>query len=253
MLLARAALASGIIFPLYISPGDGCAGWATAISAVTTHLNLPFYFIINPNSGPGASNSQPDANYQACIPKLRPAANPNTKILGYVPTWFADTTRSSEVQEDVRTYAQWGSAYRPTGIFFDQTPTNSSTQNLYLGYTSYAKSRIANAFVTLNPGTKATEAFYDFADQIISVENSYSKFSPSLYTTGSSTPTAKQAVILTDSPSTLPTSTINQIIKTDKIGALYITDDMQANGQNPYDSFPSYWAGFVDAVQTAAS
>ncbi|CAE6476461.1 unnamed protein product [Rhizoctonia solani] len=248
MLLARAALASGIIFPLYIAPGDNCAGWATAISAVTMHPNLPFYFIINPGSGPGAANSQPDTNYQACIPKLRPTINPNTKVLGYVPTWFADTTRSSEVQEDVRTYARWDSAYRPTGIFFDQTPTNSSTQSLYSGYTSYAKSQISNAFVTLNPGTKATAAFYNFADQIVSVENYYSEFSPSLYTTGSSTPAAKQAVILTDSSSTLPSSTINQIIKTDKIGALYITDDVQANNQNPYDSFPSYWTGFVDAL-----
>ncbi|KAG8732809.1 hypothetical protein FRC11_010827 [Ceratobasidium sp. 423] len=253
MLLTRAALASGIIFPLYIAPGDNCAGWATAISAVTSHPNLPFYFIINPSSGPGPENSKPDANYQACIPKLRPTANPNTKILGYIPTWFADTTRSSEVQTDVRTYAQWGSAYRPTGIFFDQSPTNSSTESLYSGYTSYAKSQISNAFVTLNPGTKATAAFYNFADQIVSVENYYSEFSPSLYTISSSTPAAKQAVILTDSPTALPSSTINQIIKTDKIGALYITDDVQANQQNPYDSFPSYWTSFVDAVQTAAS
>jgi hypothetical protein len=78
-------------------------------------------------------------------------------------------------------------------------------------------------------------------------------YSPSLYTIGPSTPAAKQAVILTDSPSALPSSTINQIVQNDKIGALYITDDVQVNDQNPYDSFPSYWNNFVDAVQVAAS
>ncbi|CAE6380354.1 unnamed protein product [Rhizoctonia solani] len=258
MILTRATLASGIIFPLYIYPGDNCAGWAPAISAATTHPGLPFYFIINPGSGPGADNSQPDANYQACIPQLRPAANPNTKVLGYVPTWFSDTTRSSEVQADVRTYAQWASTYRPTGIFYDQASANDSVsesvyQNLYSGYTSYAKSQIPSAFVSLNPGTRTPAAFYNFADQIVSVENYYNSFSPSLYTISPSTPAAKQAVILTDSPSSLPSSTINQIIRADKIGALYMTDDVQANDQNPYDSFPSYWTSFVDAVQAAAT
>ncbi|QRW27734.1 spherulin-4 [Rhizoctonia solani] len=258
MILVRAALASGIIFPLYIYPGDNCAGWAPAISAATTHPNLPFYFIINPASGPGPNDSQPDANYQACIPRLRPAANPDAKVLGYVPTWFADATRSSEVEADIRTYAQWGSAYRPTGIFYDQASAKEGVpesiyQNLYSGYTSYAKSHIPNAFVSLNPGIRTPSAFYNFADQIVTVENYYNNFSPSLYTISPSTPAAKQAVILTDSSSSLPSSTINQIIKTDKIGALYITDDVQVNEQNPYDSFPSYWTNFVDAVQTAAS
>ncbi|CAE6460534.1 unnamed protein product [Rhizoctonia solani] len=204
--------------------------------------------MINPSSGPGAANSQPDANYQACIPKLRPAVNPNTKVLGYVPTWFADTTRSGEVQTDVRTYAQWDSVYRPTGIFYGQTPTNSSTQSLYSGYTTYAKSQIPNAFVTLNPGTKATAAFYNFADQIVSVENYYSEFSSSLYTIGSSTPAAKQAVILTDSPSVLPTSTISQIIKTDKIE--YIKCARIVEGDTPEAEYKySYeikWVGLPD-------
>lgn len=252
MLLARAALASGIIFPLYIYPGDNCAGWTNAISAATTHPTLPFYFIINPDSGPGGVNSQPDANYQACIPKLRPSANPNVKVLGYVRTNYT-VYPQSDVEAAVHTYAQWNSAYRPTGIFYDEVLATSEAQSRYSGYTSYAKAQISNAFVTLNPGTSAPAAFYNFADQIVTVEKYFSEFSPSLYTISSSTPASKQAVILHDSPNTLPSSTITQIVKTDKIGAVYITDDVQANWQNPYDSFPSYWTGFVNAVQTAAT
>ncbi|CUA68110.1 Spherulin-4 [Rhizoctonia solani] len=253
MILARAALASGVIFPLYIYPGDNCASWTNAISAATNHPNLPFYFIVNPNSGPGDLYSQPDANYQACVPKLKPATNPNVKLIGYVATKYGNKAQST-VHAEVDTYAQWGSAYKLDGIFYDEVLAQSSARSIYSGYTSYAKSKIANAFVSLNPGTKPEDnTFYTFADQILSVENYFNNFSPSLYTIGSSTPAAKQAFILTDSPSTTPTSTINQIIKTDKIGALYITDDVQANGQNPYDTFPSYWTGFVNAVQSAAS
>ncbi|KAB5595670.1 Spherulin-4 [Ceratobasidium theobromae] len=245
MLLARAALASGIIFPLYIYPGDNCAGWTSAISAATSHPNLPFYFIVNPDSGPGSINSQPDANYQACIPKLRPAANPNVKILGYVRTNYT-TFPVSDVEAAVHTYAQWGSAYRPTGIFYDEVLATSDAQSRYAAYTSYAKAQISNAFVTLNPGTAAPAPFYTFADQIVTVEAYFDEFS-------SSTPASKQAIILHDSPTALPSSTITKTVKTDKIGAIYITDDVQANWQNPYDSFPSYWSSFVDAVQTAAS
>jgi hypothetical protein len=126
--------------------------------------------------------------------------------------------------------------------------------------------------VSLNPGTSAAAGFYTFADQIVTVEKYYNQFrcafffashllqtteiyaySPSDYTISSSTPASKQAVILHDSPSTLPSSTITKIIKTDKIGALYITDDVEANGQNPYNNFPSYWSSFLNAVQTAAT
>ncbi|CAE6525488.1 unnamed protein product [Rhizoctonia solani] len=184
---------------------------------------------------------------------LRPAVNPNVKIIGYVATKYTNKAQST-VQAEVDTYAQWGSAYRPTGIFYDEVLAQSSARSAYSAYTSYAKAKIPNAFVSLNPGTKPEDnQFYTFADQIMSVENYFNNFSPSLYTVGSSTPAAKQAFILTDSSSTVPTSVINQIIKTDKIGALYITDDVQANGQNPYDSFPTYWTGFLDAVQAAAS
>ncbi|KAG8712370.1 hypothetical protein FRC09_019946 [Ceratobasidium sp. 395] len=252
MLIARATLASGIIFPLYFYPGDNCAAWTNAISAATSHPTLPFYFIVNPNSGPGGVNTQPDANYQACVPKLRPSANPNVKLIGYVPTGYGNRAQA-DVKADVHTYANWASAYRLNGIFFDEVAYQSSLQSLYSGYSSYTKSQIPGAFVTLNPGTSAiASGYFSFADQIVTVEKYFNQFSPSDYTISSSTPASKQAVILHDSGSALPSSTINQIVKTSKIGAVYITDDTEANSGNPYDSFPSYWSSFVTAVETAA-
>ena len=61
-------------------------------------------------------------------------------------------------------------------------------------------------------------------------------------------PAAQQAVILHDAPSTPPSSLISQLVSIDRIGALYITDDTQANGGNPYDSLPTDLSGFVATV-----
>ncbi|KAJ7215835.1 hypothetical protein GGX14DRAFT_606754 [Mycena pura] len=47
---------------------------------------------------------------------------------------------SSAVEADVLTYAGWGAAYRPTGIFFDETLGGTSALlTLYTSYASYAR------------------------------------------------------------------------------------------------------------------
>jgi hypothetical protein len=113
-------------------------------NSATSHPNLPFYFIVNPNSGPGGLYTQPDANYQACVPKLR--GNPNVKLIGYIATKYGNKDRAT-VEAEVDTYAQWKSAYKLDGIFFDEVLAQSSARTIYSGYTSYAKSKIPNAFV----------------------------------------------------------------------------------------------------------
>jgi len=246
MLLSR-VLASGVVFPLYIYPGTNCAGWTAVSSVIASHPTMPFYIIVNPDSGPGgAANSQPDANYQACIPTLRPAANPNVHVLGYVATGFG-TRASSAVEADVLTYAGWGSAYRPTGIFFDETQGGTSALlTLYTSYASYARLQISGAFVTLNPGTSIDSSYYSIADQIISYENTYASFSTSALVISSSSPASKQAVLFHTAPTTLPTSTITTLVHTEAVAALFITPVSLAD--NPYNSIPSYWSDFVTAV-----
>ncbi|CAE6380074.1 unnamed protein product [Rhizoctonia solani] len=249
MLFARTALASGIIFPLYIYPGTGCSGWTPLINAITSHPNLPFWVIVNPAGRPGAANSQPDTNYRSCIQQLHPAANPNFKVLGYVPTGFGSRAQSA-VQADITTYSAWGATYRPNGIFFYETLANSANQALYSSYSSFAKSKISGATVTLNPGVAAPAAYYGFSDQIVTREDNYNNFSPSQYTIGTSTPASKQAVIAHRTGSTLPACMVNATVRVDKIGAVYFTNDVLPN---PYDAFPSCWTDLADAVQAAAS
>ena len=71
--------------------------------------------------------------------------------------------------------------------------------------------------------------------------------STSQLTINSNSPASKQAVILHDGPTTVPSSLVSTLAHTDKIGSLFITDDTQASG-NPYGAFPAAWISFVAAV-----
>ena len=147
-------LSLAIVVPLYSYPDDGCTAWTDFITAyetppfqlsrtltdfcvpsvsATDNPSLPFIFIINPNSGPGDPDSQPDANYQSCVPQLRPSVNPNIIVIGYVATGYGQDDPSS-VDSQINTYGGWEALYRPSGIFLDEGPTDPSLVSLYQGY-----------------------------------------------------------------------------------------------------------------------
>ena len=155
---AAATLSSGILIPLYIDPvgSPDCSGWAPVIDTygtvsisrdfrkahshkpsvrIAAHPSLPFWVVINPARGPGRHGSQAPAEYQRCIPELRTT---NVVVLGYVPTFDAAANKQSGVTQDVDTYAGWGDAYRPDGIFFDQVSGASGDLAVYEGFASHA-------------------------------------------------------------------------------------------------------------------
>ena len=72
-------------------------------------------------------------------------------------------------------------------------------------------------------------------------------YSTSQLTIDASHPAGKQAVLLHDAPSTLPSSLVHTLASVDKLGSVLITDVMYATG-NPYGAFGSYWPAFVSAV-----
>ncbi|KAJ6545345.1 Spherulation-specific family 4 [Mycena capillaripes] len=232
-----ALLSNGVIFPLYIYPdlvfNDGCAAWTPVFTAITANPTLPFLIVINPASGPGSANTQPDTNYQSCIASLNSHAN--VRVLGYVATGFGGRS-SSDVTTDIATYGQWGTAYRPTGIFFDETEATTQFVSLYQ---SYATS------VMFNPGVAPVPAFYTFADLVVSIENFYSSFSVSQLVISPAAPAHKQSVLLHDGPSTTPVTLVNQLSEQLGIGYIFITDA-------EYTSIPSDWANFCNDVRGVA-
>ncbi|PIL36914.1 hypothetical protein GSI_00604 [Ganoderma sinense ZZ0214-1] len=248
---AAATLFSGVLIPLYINPvgGPGCSGWGSLLSTIAAHPTVPYYAVINPNSGPGGAGTQPGAEYQQCIPILR-AASDSVVVLGYVPSWEADSSKAAGVISDVNTYAGWSSSYRVDGIFFDQVSGAASDFSAYTNYTSHARQTFD--FIALNPGAAPADTdYYDLADILLTAENFYDQFSPSQLSLGSATPPSQQAIVLTDAPSTPPTALISKLITTDKVGAFWVTDDSQANGANPYDTLPADIETFVAAIVAA--
>lgn len=105
---------------------------------ITAHTTMHFTVIVNPDSGPGAS-ATPDSNYQACIPMLRPSANPNVKLVGYVSTNYANRALA-DVEADTNTYNNWPAPYNLDGIFFDEVNGTSDHLAAYTSYASHARS-----------------------------------------------------------------------------------------------------------------
>ncbi|KDR66047.1 hypothetical protein GALMADRAFT_81286 [Galerina marginata CBS 339.88] len=178
--LSLALLPSAVIFPLYIYPGTNCAAWAPVVSSISTHKTVQFLIVINPASGPGAVNSQPDTNYQACIAQLisTGVSGNNVLIIGYVATGFGNRAVSA-VNKDIDTYKGWAAAYRPKGIFFDEAATAAASLANYQTFSARTKTDLgSSAYVVLNPGTvPLSTGYFSIADLVVTFEDSYAAFS----------------------------------------------------------------------------
>jgi hypothetical protein len=93
----------GILVPAYFYPGSL---WNSMSNAA---LRVPLIAIMNPNSGPGASQ---DPNYIAAVNNLR---HTGAQVIGYVSTAYA-TRLLAQVEADIDSYLSW---YTLDGIFLD--------------------------------------------------------------------------------------------------------------------------------------
>ena len=95
---------------------------------ITSHPNLEFVIVVNPNSGPG-TELLPDASYAAEIPLLN--AQINVRTVGYVRLDYCKRSLA-EVEDDVAKYAGWSTdpalGLGMQGIFFDETPNLHSSR-----------------------------------------------------------------------------------------------------------------------------
>jgi hypothetical protein len=244
-----ALLPSAVIFPLYIYPGTNCAAWTSLISSISAHNTIQFLIIINPDSGPGAVNSQPDTNYQACIAQLfttGAASGNNVKILGYVATGFGDRAVSA-VNADIDTYMGWTSTYRPQGIFFDQAATAAASLANYQTFSARVKTDLGStAYVVLNPGTApVSTGYFSIANLVVTFEGNYADFSTASIPISSSTPANKQGAIIHTGPTLVNVNTVETLTETIGIGASFMTDFDTADA---YSNMPTDWTNYLNAV-----
>lgn len=230
-----------ILLPLYIYPATNA--WNALYDSITANPSVQFKVIVNPDSGPGAGNI-PDDNYIANIAQLN--SYPNVATLGYVHASYGARDQGL-VQADVETYQGWasytGSDIHVDGIFFDESPSNSSMLAYVRDITSAAKATMTNGnTIILNPGVNVPTAYYTHADYINVFEQSHAHWTkrgqgPLSVPSGLR---AKSSVMIHHYTATTPQLAIDvqNIVNAGIAGSLFTT-------QADYDAWSAHWASYV--------
>ncbi|CAD6448900.1 3acf4fc6-76cb-4594-994c-cb4e11c490fa-CDS [Sclerotinia trifoliorum] len=255
-------LTTSILLPLYLYPTPGAWTWVT--NAITSYPSLPFTIIINPSSGPGAIHQYPENGYISGIANL--TQFDNVKLLGYVDTKYMGKS-VEDVDKEVETYKYWSTytsnniSLNIDGIFFDDAISTWTTQSSNYMSTIASNAHAMNLTVTFNPGTPASAEFFNIADTIIMIEDSYSMYTSSsssslsssskgkgkdsIKTITSTKQQEKSSVILYDFDGSAEKQ--SEIVK-EIVGAgikeVYVT-----TGQ--YEVVSGLWMEFVEAVSRA--
>jgi hypothetical protein len=239
VLAARVLNATQILLPLYSDPSS--SEWSDVESTLADYPNVDFILIINPDNGPGSSLSSDWANAVSTLKSYS-----NALIVGYVDT--GDTSRStSDVEDDVSAYATWPTASRPSGIFFDDVATDNVPY--YSTCAAFATSQISNATVMLNPGAPASSSYFDFADQVVIYENSYSNYNSEDGATIPGVSTSQLSIIIYSVPTSGDTlSNLVSNFLNAGYGSIYLTD-----ADDSYNSLGSDWDTFCSLMNSTNS
>jgi hypothetical protein len=227
--LVSAVRSTGIIIPLYAWPGTDA--WTTVYESIASHPSTPFYLIVNPDTGPGAT-AYPEEAYITAIAKLNSYSNAH--VLGYTYTNHG-TRAQTEVENDIATYSNWstykGKDISLAGIFFDLTPNGEDQSKLsYFQQLSSTTKNSGLEKVVFNPGVKILAdvgKWFAAADLIVEYENTYANWATLTPTEHFSAQAnyAKRAIILNQTPVDASIDEIATQAKNLGLGAIYLTYD----------------------------
>jgi hypothetical protein len=235
----RAHAASlGIMVPAYFYPSSG--GYWNALDEAAPRV--PLVAIMNPDSGPGASQ---DSAYVQALANLHQAGG---TVTAYVHTSYG-TRPLADVESDVDLYLSF---YAVDGFFVDEMTNDQDTNHLdyYAALYQYIKAKGANYSVTGNPGSNTQENYLTkpTTDSLMIFEDNgtnYAGFAPSNWVAKHP---SREFVHL---PYAVTTATAMSnyvgLAVSRNAGWIYITDDTLPN---PYDTLPSYWTNEVGLVQS---
>ncbi|MCJ1417310.1 hypothetical protein MMC32_003652 [Xylographa parallela] len=238
---------TSILFPAYIYPSSSSStnAWAPLYSSLALNPTLRHEVIINPASGPGGL---PNSDYTSAMQTLK--TYPNAIPLGYVDTNFG-LYNASNIEANISTWANWPSAVRPTGIFFDDVDSGSTPGStaIMTQVAAYARSAGFTSKIVFNPGAiplaSAQKALFGAADHVIVYENSYASYAAQAVAIkslkNSGVPGRNISVIAYGMPSTGTALAILTANFTGECyGSVYLTDN--AGG---YANFGADWATFT--------
>lgn len=223
----------GIMVPAYFSPG---AKWNAMNYAAS---RIPLIAIMNPNSGPGSSQS---SSYISALASLHAAGG---TVIGYTHSSYG-ARALADVEADIDTYISW---YAVDGFFIDEMANDANTAdyNYYQTLYQYIKSKGAQYSVTGNPGANTQQSYLSIptVDCLMIFESNgskYSSFTPSSWVY-QYPPT--QFVHLPYGVTNITTmSNYVGLAVSRNAGWIYISDSTL------YSVLPSYWTNEVNLVQS---
>lgn len=150
-----------LLVPFYEHPAERPDAWRRLIAAAPNLYGV----VLNPASGPGTA---PDPDFAETAGRLREA---NVSILGYTDTDYGRRPHADIVQDLLR-HRDW---YGADGAFFDQAAADAGLLEHYSQLTIAARAAGA-ATVVLNHGLHPHPRYLDFADLLVTFENSWAAY-----------------------------------------------------------------------------
>jgi len=157
-----------ILIPLYSYPDldEEDSIWQKLIDTKNSYPDIEIVAIVNPDNG---HFSEQDSSYSRGIQDL---INGGIKVVGYVYTSYAKRDKQ-DVIDDIEAWREFYKEDGVSGIFFDETSTNSDDLDYYTTLSNEAKNRELD-FIILNPGITTDQDYIDFgiANIVVTYENS---------------------------------------------------------------------------------
>jgi hypothetical protein len=222
---ATGLLDSGVVIPLYNTPDST---WTTVAQAAQAYPNVPIVVIVNPDSGPGSSES---STFLSGIQSLQAAG---VTVIGYVWSDYAGASLSSLESQ----ISQWKSWYNVNGIFFDGMSNSASTSSYYASLNSYVMSD-GMTYTMGNPGTSVPDSMLGIFTTTNIYENpGYPTIADITYAGYPTSEVSLMAYDVTYSASFVTSAA-------SLVGYMYIDNQ---GGSNPYATLSSYFTETVQAL-----
>jgi hypothetical protein len=228
-----------ILVPLYSYPNwydSASYRWPTVARAGAM---VPITAIIDPANGPGANF--PNSDYAHGMADL---AAGGVTMVGYVYTSYGARS-ASLVKSDIDQYTN---SPLVTGIFVDETASETNKLAYYRDLYTYIHSRTNFTTVIVNPGIHVAQEYLSrpAADTAVIFEDGtgWTNYVPDAYVTNYTANLFSMLVYACANAETMRTNVDLAVQR--NMGWVYVTDDILPN---PWDTVPAYWSNLVEYVE----
>jgi len=226
-----------LLVPAYFYPArDGLKAWEALLGSAD---KAPIVAIVNPASGPGR---RVNADYSSLLKKARDS---KATLIGYVTLSYGKRP-IADVKAEVDRWVEYYPSIK--GIFFDEQASQADGVKFAHEAFAHARAKIAKAIVIANPGTTCDEAYANEKDGatvcLFEGPGGFGKYRLPKWAEKAS-PDRIAALAYKVGTVDAMKEAISEA-KSKRAGYVYVTD---ADGKNPWNRLPTYWAEEVSAIQ----